>query len=331
MKKFLVTGGCGFIGSCFVLKQISNGHVVVNLDKMTYAANPENLKEIQNNANYHFVKGDICDSDLVGKLLKEFEIDVLVNFAAETHVDNSISDPGAFIKTNIEGTFSLLSSSLSYYQNLSSQKQNSFRFIHVSTDEVYGSLTLDDPKFTEENKYQPNSPYSASKASSDHLVMAWNETYKLPTIITNCSNNFGARQHQEKLIPTIINACLEGKDIPIYGNGKNIRDWIFVQDHCNGIDLAIQKGRIGQSYCFGGDCEREYITIANKICKKLDQIKPQENGASYADQIRFVEDRKGHDFRYAIDSSKAKKELGFVLEGNFEDNLEKTINWYLGK
>jgi dTDP-glucose 4,6-dehydratase len=328
MKKILVTGGCGFIGSCFVLRQIKAQNIVINLDNLTYAANPKNLSEIENNRNYHFIKGDICDQNLVSEILEKFEIDILVNFAAESHVDNSINNPDSFIKTNINGTFFLLNAALKYWQNLSTKKKDDFRFIHISTDEVYGSLKLNDPKFNEESNYQPNSPYSASKAASDHLVRAWFETYKLPAIITNCSNNFGPRQHQEKFIPTIINAGLNGKNIPIYGNGKNIRDWIFVEDHCLGIELAIKNGRIGESYCFGGDAERQNIDIAKKICEILDSLRPK-NHSSYLEQISFVEDRKGHDFRYAIDSSKAKRELGFTILGNFEEKLGQTINWYI--
>jgi dTDP-glucose 4,6-dehydratase len=265
---------------------------------------------------------------LISEILVKFDIDILVNFAAESHVDNSIANPGAFIQTNINGTFSLLDSALKYWQNLSGSKKDNFRFTHISTDEVYGSLSLEDDKFTEDNKYLPNSPYSASKAASDHLVRAWNETYKLPAIITNCSNNFGARQHSEKLIPTVIRSALAGKNIPIYGNGKNIRDWIYVEDHCNGIELAIFKGEIGQSYCFGGDAERQNIDIATQICQILDGLKPKSDGTSYADQISFAEDRKGHDFRYAIDSSKAKKELGFELGGSFENKLQETVKYY---
>lgn len=328
MKKLLVTGGLGFIGSCFVNRQIKAGNLVVNLDAVTYAANPENVRDIANNPNYNFIEGDINDSELVSGLLTRFDIDVVVNFAAESHVDNSIANPGAFIHTNINGTFELLNAALKYYNHLNGARSENFRFIHVSTDEVYGSLTLEDPKFTENNPYKPNSPYSASKAASDHLVRAWNETYKLPTIITNCSNNFGARQHSEKLIPTVIRSAINGKNIPIYGNGKNIRDWIYVEDHCAGIELAISKGKIGESYCFGGDAERQNIDIATQICKILDDLKPKSNG-SYTSQITFVEDRKGHDFRYAIDSSKAKKELGFNLDGSFEDKLKTTVQWYL--
>jgi dTDP-glucose 4,6-dehydratase len=326
MKKILVTGSCGFIGSCFVLRQIEQGNFIVNLDKMTYAANEKNLSAIANSKNYHFVKGDICDQKLVGEILVKFDIDLVVNFAAESHVDNSIANPGAFIETNIVGTFSMLNAALNFYKN---RVNKNFLFIHISTDEVYGTLTMEDPKFNEENNYRPNSPYSASKASSDHLARAWFETYKLPVIITNCSNNFGARQHKEKFIPTVINSALSGKNIPIYGNGKNIRDWIYVEDHCAGIELAADKGVIGESYCFGGDAERQNIDIANKICEILDSLKPRADGVSYKTQISFVQDRAGHDFRYAIDSSKAKKELGFKLLGDFESKLKTTINWYL--
>lgn len=326
MKKILVTGGLGFIGSCFVLRQIAQGNFVVNLDKMTYAANPQNLAAIEHSSNYKFVKGDICDQNLVTEILEKFDIDLVVNFAAESHVDNSIANPFEFINTNVVGTFSLLNSARGFYKK---NPRKDFRFIHISTDEVYGTLTSTDPKFTEENNYRPNSPYSASKAGSDHLARAWFETYKLPVIITNCSNNFGPRQHREKLIPTVINAALNGKNIPIYGNGKNIRDWIFVEDHCAGIELAISKGKLGESYCFGGDAERQNIHIASKICEILDVLRPKANGTSYKTQISFVQDRMGHDFRYAIDSSKAKKELGFKLEGNFEDKLKTTVEWYL--
>ncbi len=326
MKKILITGGYGFIGSCFALRQIKAGNKIINLDKMTYAANPKNLAEIENSPNYHFIRGDICDQNLISEILTKFDIDLVVNFAAETHVDNSIANPGAFITTNLVGTFSLLNSALNFYKNRSNKD---FKFIHISTDEVYGTLTLEDPKFSEKTNYAPNSPYSASKAGSDHLARAWFETYGLPVIITNCSNNFGARQHKEKFIPTVINSCLAGKNIPIYGNGKNIRDWIYVEDHCFGIELAIKNGKLGESYCFGGDAERQNIDIANKICEILDQIKPKNDGTSYKKQLSFVQDRLGHDFRYAIDSSKAKKELGFKLEGDFESKLQTTINWYL--
>ncbi len=329
MKNFLITGGLGFIGSHFVLNQVKNGNFVVNLDKMTYAANADNVFEIENHQNYRFIKGDICSQDLVLSLLQDFKIDYVINFAAESHVDNSIASADIFIKTNVNGTLSLLQASRQYWQNLDSVKKDNFRFIHVSTDEVFGSLQESDPAFTEENSYKPNSPYSASKAASDHLVRAWFETYKFPTIITNCSNNFGPNQHHEKLIPTIIRSALTGKDIPIYGNGKNIRDWIFVKDHCRGIQLALEKGRVGESYCFGGECEIRNIEIAQKICEILDVLRPKKDGNSYKDQIKFVEDRKGHDYRYAINNAKARRELDFKIETPFDENLKSTILSFL--
>jgi dTDP-glucose 4,6-dehydratase len=329
MKKILVTGGCGFIGSCFVLQQINQGNLVVNLDKLTYAADLNNLQEIDGHKNYHFIQGDIIDGALVLKILNEYQIDYLVNFAAESHVDNSIAAPDIFIKTNINGVFSLLSAALNYWQKLAEDKKNQFRFLHISTDEVYGSLYDKISKFNEETAYKPNSPYSASKAASDHLVRAWNKTYNLPTLITNCSNNFGARQHKEKLIPTVIFACLEGRDIPIYGHGKNIRDWIYVEDHCLGIEQVLHKGRVGQTYCLGGNSERENIEVVNIICEILDRLRPRADRESYKNQIKFVSDRAGHDLRYAIDDRKARQELGFKTDKTFEERIDETINWYL--
>lgn len=329
MKNILITGGAGFIGSCFAIKMIKLGHKIVVIDNLTYAGNLENLSEISNHQNFQFVKGNITDQALIAKLLSENQTDFLVNFAAESHVDNSISSPEIFIDTNVKGTFNLLNESLNYWKNLPQDKKNNFRFLHISTDEVFGSLNLDDPKFTEESLYKPNSPYSASKAASDHLVRAWFETYGLPCITTNCSNNYGPRQNGEKLIPTIIRNALTDQAIPIYGNGKNIRDWIFVEDHCDGIYLALTTGKLGESYCFGGNCEKENINIANIICHILDEVKPKKDGKSYAQQITFVEDRLGHDKRYAIDDSKAKKELSYVRAKTFEDRIKETINWYL--
>ena len=325
MKKILVTGGCGFIGSSFVKQEIAKNNFVVNLDKLTYAANPANLAEISGNKNYHFVQGDINNKALVAQILREFEIDWLVNFAAESHVDNSIKTPEVFITTNVNGTYSLLAASLDYFQQLPAIKKENFRFLHVSTDEVFGSLQESDPKFSDENRYQPNSPYSASKAASDHLVRAWNETYKLPTIITNCSNNFGPNQHSEKLIPTIIRSALTGKDIPIYGNGKNIRDWIFVEDHCEGIALALNNGKVSETYLFGGENEIRNIEIAEMICAILDEIKPKKESESYKGQIKFVTDRLGHDFRYAIDNKKSYQKLGFKPSKSFSQRLRETV------
>ncbi|MBM3589836.1 MAG: dTDP-glucose 4,6-dehydratase [Alphaproteobacteria bacterium] len=331
MKNILVTGGCGFIGSCFVKKQIAKGNFVLNIDKLTYAGNLENVQDVASSPNYRFTKADINESSLIGNLLQSHKIDWVVNFAAESHVDNSISGPEIFIQTNINGTYSVLQASLNYYKSLSDDKKNNFRFLHVSTDEVFGSLHENDQPFNENSRYQPNSPYSASKASSDHLVRAWHETFKLPTIITNCSNNFGPYQHREKLIPTIIRSCLENKDIPIYGNGKNIRDWIYVGDHCDGIELALNAGKVNETYLFGGEKELRNIEIAHKICEILDNIKPKNSGESYKSKIKFVQDRAGHDFRYAISNEKSFRELGFKPSKTFEQRLEETIKFYIGQ
>lgn len=328
-KNILVTGGCGFIGSCFVKKQIAKGNFVLNIDKLTYAGNPTNVEAVASNPNYRFTKADINETALIQNLLNYNKIDWVVNFAAESHVDNSISGPEIFVQTNINGTYSMLQASLNYYKNLSAEKKNDFRFLHVSTDEVFGSLLENDEPFNENSRYQPNSPYSASKASSDHLVRAWQETYKLPTIITNCSNNFGPFQHREKLIPTIIRSCIEGKDIPIYGNGKNIRDWIFVGDHCDGIELALVSGKSDETYLFGGEKELQNIEIAHKICEILDSFKPKTDGTSYKSQIKFVQDRAGHDFRYAISNKKSFKELGFKPSKSFDERLRETVEFFI--
>jgi dTDP-glucose 4,6-dehydratase len=330
-KNYLITGAAGFIGSHFAIKICNLGHKAIVLDSLTYAANIENLNEIQNSPNFKFIKGNICDAELVSKILREEKIDFLVNFAAESHVDNSIKAPETFIQTNIVGTFNLLNCSLNYWKNLEAEKKSAFRFLHVSTDEVYGSLEKDDPKFNEENPYRPNSPYSASKASSDHLVRAWFETYGLPAIITNCSNNFGPHQHFEKLIPTIISSALTGKNIPIYGAGENIRDWIFVKDHAEGLHLALTKGNAGETYCFGGDAERTNLEIVHKICEILDALKPKADGNSYSNQITFVTDRLGHDKRYAIDNSKVERELGYKVSKDFEERLQETVVWFMNK
>ena len=329
MKNFLITGAAGFIGSHFAKKVCLMNDNVVILDNLTYAANLKNLSEIEKKPNFKFVKGDIADQKLVSEILEKEKIDYVINFAAESHVDNSINSPGEFIHTNIVGTFNLLNCTLTYWKNLNEKQQKEFRFLHVSTDEVYGSLKLDDPKFNEETPYRPNSPYSASKAASDHLVRAWFETYKLPTITTNCSNNFGPNQHREKLIPTVINSAITNKPIPIYGNGKNIRDWIFVTDHADGIYMALKNGKIGETYCFGGDCEKENINLVKEICEILDQIKPRSDGKSYKEQISFVTDRLGHDRRYAISNKKVEAELGFKPSKPFLERLKETVIWYL--
>lgn len=328
-KNILVTGGCGFIGSCFVKKQIAKGNFVINIDKLTYAGNPASVDSVASHPNYRFTKADINETTLIQNLLNYNKIDWVVNFAAESHVDNSISGPGIFVQTNINGTYSMLQASLNYYKNLSAEKKNDFRFLHVSTDEVFGSLQENDEPFNENSRYRPNSPYSASKASSDHLVRAWQETYKLPTIITNCSNNFGPFQNHEKLIPTIIRSCIQNKDIPIYGNGKNIRDWIYVGDHCDGIELALTSGKTDQTYLFGGEKELRNLEIAHKICEILDSIKPKADGTSYKSQIKFVQDRAGHDFRYAISNKKSFQELGFKPSKSFEERLRETIEFFI--
>lgn len=330
-KNYLITGAAGFIGSHFAIKVCGLGHRAIVLDSLTYASNMQNLSEVKDSPLFKFIKGDICDAELVTKILVEEKIDFVVNFAAESHVDNSIKAPETFIKTNIVGTFNLLNASLNYWKNLGAEKKSQFRFLHVSTDEVFGSLELYDPKFNEENPYRPNSPYSASKAASDHLVRAWFETYGLPAIITNCSNNFGPHQHQEKLIPTIISSALAGRAIPIYGTGENIRDWIFVKDHADGIYLAINNGKAGQTYCFGGDAERTNLQIVHKICEILDGLKPKADGSSYAKKITFVEDRLGHDKRYAVSNDKVERELGYKVSKDFEERLKETVIWFSSK
>lgn len=326
-RNTLITGGAGFIGSCFAIDMIKRGHNVVVLDALTYAGDLNNLKEINGHANYTFIKGNINNTALVSKLLQEHDINWVVNFAAESHVDNSIASPNIFIETNINGTLSLLNASLEYYKRL--VDQSAFRFLHVSTDEVYGSLGSIG-YFSETSTYQPNSPYSASKAGADHLVRAWHETYGLPAIITNCSNNYGPRQHPEKLIPKVITNAINEQPIPIYGDGKNIRDWIYVETHCQGIYLAITTGKVGECYCLGEDGEMTNLDITHKICDILDNLRPKAKG-KYSDLITFVKDRLGHDRRYAIDPSKAKYELKFSKTDSFDNNLLRTIKWYLNQ
>lgn len=330
-KNYLITGAAGFIGSHFAIKIAKQGDNAIVLDSLTYASNLENLSSIKDLKNFKFYQGDIQNEAVVSTILKDEQVDYIVNFAAESHVDNSIKSPKAFIETNIVGTFNLLNCARVYFESLDESKKNDFRFLHVSTDEVYGSLEINDPKFNEESNYKPNSPYSASKASSDHLVRAWFETYGLPTITTNCSNNFGPHQHQEKLIPTIIRSAINDKIIPIYGTGQNIRDWIYVVDHIEGIYLALHNGKIGQTYCFGGEAERINLDIANKICEFLDGLKPRSDKKSYKEQIKFVQDRLGHDKRYAISNDKVNRELGFKVSKNFEDRLKETVQWYLNQ
>ena len=332
-KTFLVTGGAGFIGSNFIPYYIKSNpeHHIVNLDLLTYAGNLDNLTELDGNPCYHFVKGDIRDYDLVNNLFNEYEFSGVFHFAAESHVDNSITGPAAFINTNINGTFNLLEVARKHWLNgpgdyIAGKKNN--RFLHVSTDEVYGSLG-DTGLFTELTPYAPNSPYSASKASSDFIVRSYHHTYGMNVVTTNCSNNYGPKQHNEKLIPTIIRKALAGEAIPIYGDGKNIRDWLYVLDHCKGIALVFAQGRVGETYNIGGKNERNNLYIVDKICELLDSKKSSLSGASYKALISFVTDRPGHDRRYAIDADKIETELGWQADEDFESGISKTVDWYL--
>ena len=326
MKKCLVTGGCGFIGSNYirtVLNREEDLHIV-NLDKLTYAGNIQNLNGISSN-NLTIVKGDICDVDLVNSLFEKYQFDTVVHLAAESHVDRSIEGPAEFIQTNVVGTLNLLEQSRFFYNKTNN---DNFRFLHVSTDEVYGSLG-DDGKFLETTPYDPSSPYSASKAGSDHLVRAWNRTFGLPTLITNCSNNYGSYQFPEKLVPLMIINCLQGNPLPVYGKGENVRDWLFVGDHCDAIHTVLAKGEIGETYNIGGNNEIKNIDVVTIICSLLDEISPRKNGSSYSDLITFVKDRPGHDFRYAIDAGKIQNDLGWSPNESFETGIRKTIHWYL--
>ena len=326
MKKCLVTGGCGFIGSNYirtVLDREEDLHVV-NLDKLTYAGNIQNLDGISSN-NLTIVKGDICDVDLVNSLFEKHHFDTVVHFAAESHVDRSIEGPAEFIQTNVVGTLNLLEQSRIF---INKTNNKDFRFLHVSTDEVYGSLG-DYGKFLETTPYDPSSPYSASKAGSDHLVRAWNRTFGLPTLITNCSNNYGSYQFPEKLVPLMIINCLQGNPLPVYGKGENVRDWLFVGDHCDAIHTVLARGEMGETYNIGGNNEIKNIDVVTIICSLLDEISPRENGSSYSDLITFVKDRPGHDFRYAIDAGKIHNDLGWSPNESFETGIRKTIHWYL--
>ena len=329
----LVTGGAGFIGSNFILYYLENypNLNIVNLDKLTYAGELSNLEQVANHKNYVFIEGDICDVALVNRLFKDYNFSGVVHFAAESHVDNSIEDPDAFINTNVYGTFNLLNTAKKYWMNGPFSFKDGCednRFHHISTDEVYGTLGKDG-LFTENTPYAPNSPYSASKASSDFIVRSYYHTYGMNVVTTNCSNNYGPKQHDEKLIPTIIRKAINGDQIPIYGDGKNIRDWLFVDDHCRGIDLVFQTGKIGETYNIGGKNERDNLYIAHKICSILDELRPKNS--KYSEQITFVTDRPGHDFRYAIDASKIENELKWKAKENFETGIVKTIEWYLNK
>ena len=325
-----VTGGAGFIGSNFVLDWLAQtDEPVLNLDKLTYAGNQENLASLDGDLRHVFVQGDIGDSALVGRLLSRHQPRAIVNFAAESHVDRSIHGPEAFIETNIMGTFRLLEAVRAYWGGLEGDAKNAFRFLHVSTDEVYGSLSKDDAAFSEGNRYEPNSPYSASKAASDHLVRAYHHTYGLPVLTTNCSNNYGPYHFPEKLIPLMIVNALSGKPLPVYGDGMQVRDWLYVKDHCSAICRVLAAGRVGEVYNVGGWNEMPNIDIVNALCALLDEMQPKDGGGSYRAQITYVADRPGHDRRYAIDASKIERELGWKPAETFETGIRKTVQWYL--
>jgi dTDP-glucose 4,6-dehydratase len=328
-----VTGGAGFIGANFVLDWLDPGnHIdepVVNLDKLTYAGNLQTLASLSHDARHHFVEGDIGDGALVASLLQTHQPRAVINFAAESHVDRSIDGPGDFIQTNIVGTFTLLEAVKAYWLGLAPEAQAAFRFVHVSTDEVYGSLGKDDPAFTESRRYEPNSPYSASKAASDHLVRAYHHTYGLPVLTTNCSNNYGPFHFPEKLIPLMIVNALAGKPLPVYGDGQQIRDWLYVKDHCSAIRAVLARGQLGEVYNVGGWNEKPNIDIVRTVCGLLDELRPRADGQPYAAQISYVKDRPGHDQRYAIDASKLQRELGWLPLETFETGIRKTVAWYL--
>jgi len=323
----LVTGGAGFIGSNFVLQWAESGGTVINLDLETYAGNAGNLSPLAGNSRHCFVHGDICDAALVRSLLARHRPGAIVHFAAESHVDRSIVSPGEFIRTNVQGTFTLLEEAKAYWQTLEQEPRNQFRFLHVSTDEVYGSLSADDPAFSETTPYAPNSPYASSKAASDHLVRAYFHTYGLPALTTNCSNNYGPLQFPEKLIPLMILHALEGKPLPVYGDGANVRDWLFVGDHCGAIRTVLERGRPGETYNIGGNSERKNIDVVRTVCALLDELRPA--AARREDLITFVKDRPGHDRRYAINAGKIQSELGWEPSVSFEQGLRQTVEWYL--
>lgn len=326
----LVTGGAGFIGSNFVLDWLQgDGDPVVNVDALTYAGNLKNLESVRDDRRHVFVQGDIGDATLIGRLLREHRPRAIVNFAAESHVDRSISSPEAFMQTNVVGTFRLLEAARIHWQALPAESRVEFRFLHVSTDEVYGTLERGEPPFLETNRYEPNSPYAASKAASDHLVRAYYQTYGLPTVTTNCSNNYGPFQFPEKLIPLVIVNALAGRPLPIYGDGLQVRDWLYVKDHCSAIRRVLEAGCIGEVYNIGGGNERANLDIVRSLCSLLDERVPRADGVSYSTQIAFVKDRPGHDRRYAIDSGKLKREMGWSPAETFESGIRKTVEWYL--
>jgi dTDP-glucose 4,6-dehydratase len=326
----LVTGGAGFIGANFVLDWLAQSNeTVINLDQLTYAGNRENLASLAGDQRHFFVQGNIGDSDLVASLLAQHQPRAIINFAAESHVDRSIHGPEDFIQTNIVGTFRLLEAVRAYWNNLQGEAKQNFRFLHVSTDEVYGSLVKDEPAFTENNRYEPNSPYSASKAASDHLVRAYHHTYGLPVLTTNCSNNYGPYHFPEKLIPLMIVNALAGKPLPVYGDGQQIRDWLYVKDHCSAIRRVLEAGQVGEVYNIGGWNEKPNIDIVHTVCALLDELHTRADGKSYSEQITYVTDRPGHDRRYAIDASKVERELGWKPAETFDTGIRKTVQWYL--
>jgi len=326
----LVTGGAGFIGANFVLDWLAQSdEPVINLDKLTYAGNRENLASLEGDRRHHFVHGDIGDSALVDELLRVHQPRAVINFAAESHVDRSIHGPEDFIQTNVVGTLRLLESVRGHWNGLAAEQKANFRFLHVSTDEVYGSLSPTDPAFTEDNPFEPNSPYSASKAASDHLVRAWHHTYGLPVLTTNCSNNYGPYHFPEKLIPLMIVNALAGKALPIYGDGQQVRDWLYVKDHCSAIRRVLEGGRVGETYNVGGWNEKPNLEIVHTVCALLDELRPRSDGKPYREQITYVKDRPGHDRRYAIDARKLERELGWKPAETFESGIRKTVQWYL--
>ncbi len=326
----LVTGGAGFIGANFVRDWLSlGGEPVVNLDKLSYAGNPHNLAGLEDDPRHTFVHGDIGDTALLSRLLREHRVRAVLNFAAETHVDRSIDSPAAFIETNVVATFGLLEAVRAYWSGLEGAARAEFRFLHVSTDEVYGSLAPAAPAFAEEHRYQPNSPYAASKAAADHLVRAWHHTYGLPVLTTNCSNNYGPRQFPEKLIPLVIHKALAGQPLPVYGDGRQVRDWLYVTDHCAALRRVLEQGAPGATYNIGGSQEMANIDVVHTLCAILDELRPRADGASYATQIAFVADRPGHDRRYAIDASKLERELGWRPAETFASGIRQTVAWYL--
>ena len=329
-KNILVTGGAGFIGSAVIRYLINETNSnVLNIDKLTYAGNLESLETVSNNPRYQFLHADICDKSAMTKAFQDFQPNIVMHLAAESHVDRSIDGPMDFIQTNIIGTYNLLEVARNYWQNLTEDKKSRFKFHHISTDEVYGDLEGTDDLFTEETSYSPSSPYSASKASSDHLVRAWHRTYGLPVVVTNCSNNYGPYHFPEKLIPLVILNALDGKPLPVYGDGKQIRDWLYVEDHARALYLVATTAKVGETYNIGGHNEKQNIDVVKTICTILDNIKPRTDGQSYAQQITFVKDRPGHDLRYAIDASKIQQELNWQPQETFESGIQKTVEWYL--